>query len=141
MVGYKGINTMKKFICLFLFSFLLSSLFAKDFIICDHYYLNKNPHQIVFLTQVKNDDQYSVMVVSKNQNEDLYHPLYIMSFHSQTENYKAYEKAKNCFKNIESFIKEHNFERGRISNSSIDFGDFKIKIDNSRPFMYNDFQK
>lgn len=132
---------MKKLICLFLFSFLLSGLFAKDFIIRDHYYLNKNSHQMVFLTQVKNDDQYSVMVVSKNQNEDLYHPLYIMSFHSQTENYKAYEKAKNCFKNIEAFIKEHNFERGRISNSSIDFGDFKIKIDNSRPLMYNDFQK
>lgn len=132
---------MKKLICLCLFSFLLSSLFAKDFIIRDCYYLNKDPHQIVFLTQVKNDDQYSVMVVSKNQNEDLYHPLYIMSFHSQTENYKAYEKAKNCFKNIEAFITEHNFERGRISNSSIDFGDFKIKIDNSRPLMYNDFQK
>ena len=134
---------MKKFICLFLFSFLLSSLFAKDFIIRDHYYLNKNPHQIVFLTQVKNDDQYSVMVVSKNQNEDLDHPLDIMSFHSQTENYKAYEKAKNCFKNIESFIKEHKTDifKGRISNSSIDFGDFKIKIDNSRPLMYNDFQK
>lgn len=132
---------MKKLICLFIFSFLLSGLFAKDFIIRDHYYLNKNSHQMVFLTQVKNDDQYSVMVVSKNQNEDLYHPLYIMSFHSQTENYKAYEKAKNCFKNIEAFIKEHNFERGRISNSSIDFGDFKIKIDNSRPLMYNDFQK
>lgn len=132
---------MKKLICLFIFSFLLSGLFAKDFIIRDHYYLNKNSHQMVFLTQVKNDDQYSVMVVSKNQNEDLYHPLYIMSFHSQTENYKAYEKAKNCFKNIEAFIKEHNFERGRISNSSINFGDFKIKIDNSRPLMYNDFQK
>lgn len=132
---------MKKLICLCLFSFLLSSLFAKDFIIRDCYYLNKDPHQIVFLTQVKNDDQYSVMVVSKNQNEDLYHPLYIMSFHSQTKNYKAYEKAKNCFKNIEAFITEHNFERGRISNSSIDFGDFKIKIDNSRPLMYNDFQK
>ena len=134
---------MKKFICLFLFSFLLSGLFAKDFIIRDYYYLNKNPHQIVFLAQVKNDDQYGVMVVSKNQNEDLYHPLYIMSFHSQTQNYKAYEKAKNCFKNIEAFIKEHKTDifKGRISNSSIDFGDFKIKIDNSRPLMYNDFQK
>lgn len=132
---------MKKLICLFIFSFLLSGLFAKDFIIRDHYYLNKNSHQMVFLTQVKNDDQYSVMVVSKNQNEDLYHPLYIMSFHSQTENYKAYEKAKNCFKNIEAFKEEHNFEKGRISNSSIDFGDFKIKIENSRPLMYNDFQK
>ena len=128
---------MKKFICLFLFSLLSSGLFAKDFIIYDYYSDND---QTVYLTQVKNDDQYSVMVF-ENQGEDLYHPLYIMSFHSQTENYKAYEKAKNCFKNIEAFIKEHNFERGRISNSSIDFGDFKIKIENSRPLMYNDFQK
>ena len=71
----------------------------------------------------------------------IYIILYIMSFHSQTQNYKAYEKAKNCFKNIEAFITEHNFECGRISNSNIDFGDFKIKIDNSRPPMYNDFQK
>ena len=71
----------------------------------------------------------------------IYIILYIMSFHSQTQNYKAYEKAKNCFKNIEAFITEHNFECGRISNSSIDFGDFKIKIDNSLPPMYNDFQK
>ena len=140
MVGYRRINTMKKFICLFLFSFLSLGLFAKDFIIHDYYSDND---QTVYLTQVKNDDQYSVMVVSKNQNEDLYHPLYIMSFHSQTENYKAYEKAKNCFKNVEAFIKEHKTDifKGRISNSSIDFGDFKIKIDNSRPFMYNDFQK
>ena len=129
---------MKKFICLFLFSFLSLGLFAKDFIIHDYY---SDGDQTVYLTQVKNDDQYSVMVVSKNQNEDLYHPLYIMSFHSQTENYKAYEKAKNCFKNIEAFITEHNFEHGRISNSSIGFDDFKIKIDNSRPLMYNDFQK
>lgn len=128
---------MKKFICLFLFSLLSSGLFAKDFIIHDYY---SDSNQIVYLTQVKNDDQYNVMVF-ENQGEDLYHPLYIMSFHSQTENYKAYEKAKNCFKNIEAFKKEHNFERGRISNSSIDFGDFKIKIDNSRPLMYNDFQK
>ena len=128
---------MKKFICLFLFSLLSSGLFAKDFIIYDYYSDND---QTVYLTQVKNDDQYSVMVF-ENQGEDLYHPLYIMSFHSQTENYKAYEKAKNCFKNIEAFIEEHNFERGRISNSSIDFGDFKIKIENSRPLMYNDFQK
>ena len=63
---------MKKLICLFIFSFLLSGLFAKDFIIRDYYYLNKNPHQIVFLTQVKNDDQYSVMIVSKNQNSVLF---------------------------------------------------------------------
>ena len=132
---------MKKFICLFLFSLLSSGIFAKDFIIHDRYSLNKDIHQMVFLTQEKNGAQYSVMVVFKNQNEDLYHPLYIMSFHSQTENYKAYEKAKNCFKNIEAFIKEHNFEKGRISNSSIDFSDFKIKIENSRPPMYNDFQK
>ena len=132
---------MKKFICLFLFSLLSSGLFAKDFIIHDCYSLNKDINQMVFLTQVKNDDQYSVMVVFKNQDEDLYHPLRIMSFHSQTENYKAYEKAKDCFENIESFITEHNFERGRISNSSIDFGDFKIKINNSRYLMYNDFQK
>ena len=96
---------------------------------------------MVFLTQEKNGNQYSVMVVSKSQNEDLYHPLYIMSFHSQTENYKAYEKAKDCFENIEVFIKEHDFFLGRISNSNIDFGAFKIKIDNSRPLMYNDFQK
>ena len=128
---------MKKFICLFLFSLLSSGLFAKDFIIHDYYSDND---QTVYLTQVKNDDQYSVMVF-ENQNEDLYHPLRIMSFHSQTENYKAYEKAKNCFENVEVFIKEHNFEKGRISNSSIDFGDFKIKIENSRPLMYNDFQK
>ena len=128
---------MKKFICLFLFSLLSSGLFAKDFIIYDYYSDND---QTVYLTQVKNDDQYSVMVF-ENQDEDLYHPLYIMSFHSQTENYKAYEKAKNCFENIEAFITEHNFEKGRISNSSIDFGDFKIKIDDSRPLMYNDFQK
>ena len=134
---------MKKFICLFLFSLLSSGIFAKDFIIHDRYSLNKDIHQMVFLTQEKNGAQYSVMVVFKNQNEDLYHPLYIMSFHSQTENYKAYEKAKNCFKNIEAFIKEHKTDifKGRISNSSIDFGDFKIKIDNSRPLMYNDFQK
>lgn len=131
---------MKKFICLFLFSFLLSGLFAKDFIIHNYY---SDSNQIVFLVQVKNDDQYSVMTVSKNQNEDLYHPLYIMSFHSQTQDYKAYEKAKNCFKNIEAFKKEHEtaFFKGRISNSNIDFGDFKIKIDNSCPLMYNDFQK
>ena len=128
---------MKKFICLFLFSLLSSGLFAKDFIIYDYYSDND---QTVYLTQVKNDDQYSVMVF-ENQGEDLYHPLYIMSFHSQTQNYRAYEKAKNCFKNIEAFIEEYNFEKGRISNSSIDFGDFKIKIENSRPLMYNDFQK
>lgn len=128
---------MKKFICLFLFSLLSSGLFAKDFIIYDYYSDND---QTVYLTQVKNDDQYSVMVF-ENQGEDLYHPLYIMSFHSQTQNYRAYEKAKNCFKNIEAFIEEHNFEKGRISNSSIDFGDFKIKIENSRSHMYNDFQK
>ena len=130
---------MKKFICLFLFSLLSSGLFAKDFIIYDYYSDND---QTVYLTQVKNDDQYSVMVF-ENQGEDLYHPLYIMSFHSQTENYKAYEKAKDCFENVEVFIKEHNADifNGRISNSSIDFGDFKIKIDNSRPLMYNDFQK
>ena len=123
---------MKKFICLFLFSFLSLGLFAKDFIIHDYYSDND---QTVYLTQVKNDDQYSVMVF-ENQGED-----YIISFKSQTRNYEAYEKAKNCFKNVEAFIKEHNFEKGRISNSSIDFGDFKIKIDNSRPLMYNDFQK
>ena len=130
---------MKKFICLFLFSLLSSGLFAKDFIIYDYYSDND---QTVYLTQVKNDDQYSVMVF-ENQGEDLYHPLYIMSFHSQTENYKAYEKAKDCFENVEVFIKEHKMDifKGRISNSNIDFGDFKIKIDNSRPLMYNDFQK
>ncbi len=134
---------MKKFICLFLFSLLSSGLFAKDFIIHDCYSLNKDIHQMVFLTQEKNGAQYSVMVVFKNQDEDLYHPLYIMSFHSQTRNYKAYEKAKDCFENIEVFIKEHNADifTGRISNSNIDFGAFKIKIDNSRPLMYNDFQK
>ena len=132
---------MKKLICLFLFSLLSSGLFAKDFIICDHYSLNKDIHQMVLLTQEKNGAQYSVMVVFKNQDEDLYHPLRMMSFHSQTKNYKAYEKAKDCFENVEVFIKEHNFERGRISNSNIDFGAFKIKIDNSRPLMYNDFQK
>lgn len=128
---------MKKLICLFIFSFLSLGLFAKDFIIHDYY---SDGDQIVYLTQVKNDDQYSVMVF-ENQGEDLYHPLYIMSFHSQTENYKAYKKAKNCFENVEVFIKEHNFEKGKISNSNIDFGAFKIKIDNSRPPMYNDFQK
>lgn len=130
---------MKKFICLFLFSLLSSGLFAKDFIIHDYY---SDSHHTVYLTQVKNDDQYSVMVF-ENQGEDLYHPLYIMSFHSQTENYKAYEKAKDCFENVEVFIKEHNADifNGRISNSNIDFGAFKIKIDNSRPLMYNDFQK
>ena len=134
---------MKKFICLFLFSLLSSGIFAKDFIIHDRYSLNKDIHQMVFLTQEKNGAQYSVMVVFKNQNEDLYHPLYIMSFHSQTRNYKAYEKAKDCFENIEVFIKEHKTDifKGRISNSNIDFGDFKIKIENSRPPMYNDFQK
>ena len=125
---------MKKFICLFLFSLLSSGLFAKDFIIYDYYSDND---QTVYLTQVKNDDQYSVMVF---ENED-YCPQHIMSFHSQTRNYEAYKKAKDCFENIEVFIEEHNFERGRISNSSIDFGDFKIKIDNGRPLMYNDFQK
>lgn len=132
---------MKKFICLFLFSILSSGLFAKDFIIHNYYSINENSYQMVFLTQEKNGNQYSVMVVSKNQNEDLYYPLYIMSFHSQTKNYKAYEKAKDCFENIEVFIKEHNFFLGRISNSNIDFGAFKVKIDNSRPLMYNDFQK
>lgn len=121
---------MKKFICLFLFSLLSSGLFAKDYIICDSY---SDSHQTVYLTQVKNDDQYSIMVF-ENEN---YCPQRIISF----KNCKAYEKAKNCFKNIEAFIKEHNFEYGRISNSNIDFGDFKIKIDNSRPLMYNDFQK
>ena len=131
---------MKKFICLFLFSLLSSGLFAKDFIIQDCYSLNKDIHQMVFLTQVKNDDQYSVMVF-ENQGEDLYHPLYIMSFHSQTENYKAYEKAKNCFENVEVFIKEHNFEKGRISNSNINSDTFKITIKYDRPLMYNDFQK
>ena len=132
---------MKKLICLFLFSLLSSGLFAKDFIIRDYHSINEDFYQMVFLTQEKNGNQYSVMVVSKSQNEDLYHPLYIMSFHSQTENYKAYEKAKDCFENIEVFIKEHDFFLGRISNSNIDFDGFKIKIDNSRPFMYNDFQK
>ena len=131
---------MKKFICLFIFSILSSGLFAKDFIIYDCYSLNEDTHQMVFLTQEKNGAQYSVMVV-KSQNEDLYHPLYIISFHSQTKNYKSYEKAKDCFENIEVFIKEHNFFFGRISNSNIDFGTFKVKIDNSRPLMYNDFQK
>ena len=125
---------MKKFICLFIFSFLSLGLFAKDFIIHDYY---SDGDQTVYLTQVKNDDQYSVMVF-ENEN---YCPQYIISFKSQTKNYEAYKKAKDCFKNIEAFITEHNFERGRISNSSIDFGDFKIKIDNSRPLMYNDFQK
>ena len=128
---------MKKFICLFLFSLLSSGIFAKDFIIYDYYSDND---QTVYLTQVKNDDQYSVMVF-ENQGEDLYHPLYIMSFHSQTENYKAYEKAKNCFENVEVFIKEHNFEKGRISNSNINSDTFKITIKYDRPLMYNDFQK
>ena len=128
---------MKKFICLFLFSLLSSGLFAKDFIIYDYYSDND---QTVYLTQVKNDDQYSVMVF-ENQGEDLYHPLYIMSFHSQTENYKAYEKAKNCFENVEVFIKEHNFDKGRISNSNINSDTFKITIKYDRPLMYNDFQK
>ena len=77
-------------------------------------------------------------MVFENEN---YCPQRIISFKSQTRNYKAYEKAKDCFEDVEVFIKEHNFERGRISNSSIDFGDFKIKIDNSHSLMYNDFQK
>lgn len=134
---------MKKFICLFIFSILSSGLFAKDFIIHDCYSLNEDTHQMVFLTQEKNGAQYSVMVVVKSQNEDLYHPLYIISFHSQTKNYKSYEKAKDCFENIEVFIKEHNADifKGRISNSYIYSGTFKIKINNSRPSMYNDFQK
>lgn len=127
---------MKKFICLFIFSLLSSGLFAKDFIIHDCYSLN---NQTIFLTQVKNSGQYSIMIF-KNQNEDL---CYIMSFHSQTRDYEAYEKAKDCFENIETFIKEHNSEffRGRISNSNIYSDTSKISIKYSRPFMYNDFQK
>ena len=127
---------MKKFICLFLFSLLSSGLFARDFIIHDYY---SDSHRTVYLTQVKNDDQYSVMVF-ENEN---YCPQYIISFKSQTKNYEAYKKAKDCFENIEAFIKEHNADifTGRISNSNIDFGAFKVKIDNSRPLMYNDFQK
>lgn len=130
---------MKKFICLFIFLFLSSGLFAKDFIIHDYYSDND---QTVYLTQVKNDDQYSVMVF-ENQGEDLYHPLYIMSFHSQTQNYRAYEKAKNCFKNIEAFIKEHETDifKGKISNSNIYSDTFKITIKYDCPHMYNDFQK
>jgi len=125
---------MKKFICLFLFSLLSSGLFAKDFIICDDY---SDSHRTVYLTQVKNDDQYSVMVF-ENEN---YCPQYIISFKSQTKNYEAYKKAKDCFENIEVFIEEHNFEQGRISNSNIYSKTSKIKIDNGRPLMYNDFQK
>lgn len=123
---------MKKFICLFLFSFLLSGLFAKDFIIHDYY---SDSNQIVYLTRVKNDDQYSVMVF-KNQGKDLY---CIISF----KNCKAYEKAKDCFENIEVFIEEHEVDlfRGTISNSNIYSETFKITIKYDRPWMYNDFQK
>ena len=63
---------MKKLICLFLFSLLSSGLFAKDFIIRDYHSINEDFYQMVFLTQEKNGNQYSVMVVSKSQNEDLY---------------------------------------------------------------------
>lgn len=127
---------MKKFICLFIFSFLSLGLFAKDFIIHDYY---SDGDQTVYLTQVKNDDQYSVMVF-ENEN---YCPQYIISFKSQTKNYEAYKKAKDCFENIEVFIKEHNADifTGRISNSNIYSKTSKIKIDNGRPLMYNDFQK
>ena len=71
---------MKKFICLFIFSILSSGLFAKDFIIHDYYSLNEDTHQMVFLTQEKNGAQYSVMVVVKSQNEDLYHPLRVLYY-------------------------------------------------------------
>lgn len=123
---------MKKFICLFLFSLLSSGLFAKDFIIHDYYPLND---QMVFLTQVKNDTQYSIMVF-ENQGKDL---CYIISF----KNGEASKKAKNCFENVEAFIKEHDPESflGRISNSNIYSDTFKITIKYSRPHMYNDFQK
>lgn len=123
---------MKKFICLFIFSFLSLGLFAKDFIIHDYY---SDGDQTVYLTQVKNDDQYSVMVF-ENQDEN-YCPQYIISF----KNCKAYEKAKDCFENIEVFIEEHDFFLGRISNSNIYSDTFKITIKYDRPLMYNDFQK
>lgn len=121
---------MKKLICLFIFSFLSLGLFAKDFIIHDYY---SDGDQIVYLTQVKNDDQYSVMVF-KNQGKDL---CYIISF----KNCKAHEKAKDCFENIEVFIEEHDFFLGTISNSNIYSDTLKITIKYDRPLMYNDFQK
>ena len=127
---------MKKFICLFLFSLLSSGLFAKDFIIHDYY---SDSHQTVYLTQVKNDDQYSVMVL-ENQGED-YCLQRIISFKSRTRNYEAYKKAKDCFENVEVFIKEHNFEKGRISNSNIYSKTSKITIKYDHPLMHNDFQK
>lgn len=134
---------MKKFICLFLFSLLSSGLFAKDFYVHEADWLNNDIHQTVFLTQEKNGSQYSVFVMFKNQNEDFYTPLYVISFHSQTNNMKAYKQAKECFDDVCRFIKTHNseFSKGRISNSRIDHGAFTMKITNGRPLMYNCFEK
>ena len=134
---------MKKFIILAFLMIFSAGLFAKDFYVHETDWVNNDIHQAVFLTQEKNGAQYSVFVMFKNQNEDFYTPLYVISFHSQTDNMKAYKQAKECFDDVGGFIKTHNSEllKGRITNSRIDYGAFTIKIANSRPLMYNCFEK
>lgn len=136
---YKAIS-MKKITLFIIILFFSLSLFARDFNVISS---KKYKNQIeVFFTQpqINRGSQYTVIVARKNDQK--YEALYVMSFHSQSDNDYMGLLAKDCYENVQDFIKTHTFQKSRFYNNALRFQDNKrIWFDTSIPLGYTDFRK
>ena len=126
----------------FLFCFILllfsSKIFSRDFyVICSRKYDEQSE---IFFTQPIRSSQYSIIIAKKKNQK--YEALYIFSFHSYSDNETMYYLARDCYENIDLFIKTHPLEKGSFFNNALIFQDTKkYSFVPSFPLGYNDFRK
>ena len=111
---------MKKIILICLLLFFPFVLIAKDYYVIAS--KNYKEDQIVYFTkdQKTKGAAYTIFITkTSKQNPNQLEVIYAMAFHSRTNNEEMYYLSKDCFENIDYYIKNTSFEKMRISNGAI----------------------